>query len=58
MEEKEKDLINVRISKELVDILDSLKTKVDKVTWNSLNLSYAELSRILAKKIKQSNISY
>lgn len=56
--EEEKEVVVVRISKELVDIMDSLKVKVNEATWNSVELSYVDISKILARKILKSNIAY
>jgi len=48
---KENGIERRSISKELGEILDRIKLNVDNYTWNSVKISDAEASKILAKKI-------
>ena len=47
----------VRISAELIEILDQIKDNVKDFTWGVEDkLAYAKASKILARKIKESKI--
>ena len=59
MKEQELELMEktVRISAELIEILDDIKKNVEEFTWGVEDkLAYAKASQILARKIKKSNI--
>lgn len=42
----------ISIDNELIEVLDKLKEKIIKHGWGALNPSYADVSRVLARKIK------
>lgn len=45
-----------KISKELCEILDKLKEIVSDFGWGELKVSDTEVSRILARKIRENNL--
>lgn len=51
IQKKENGIERRSVSSELGEILDRIKLNVDNYTWNSVKISDAEASRILAKKI-------
>lgn len=51
IEKKDNGIERRSISKELGEVLDRIKLNVDNYTWNSVRISDAEASKILAKKI-------
>jgi hypothetical protein len=57
---KEKDkevLIRVVIDKELIEIMNKMRLKLSNMTYDSLDKeSYRKLSKILARKIKDSGV--
>ena len=50
--------ISIRVSKELIEILEKLRKIIKKDTWDVMdkNLTWHELTRILARKIKAKSI--
>ena len=53
IEKKEKDVKNVKISKDLIDVLDKIRNKIQEFTWGVDNSSYYTASKILAKKVRE-----
>lgn len=50
---KEKDRKVIEISKDLVEILDKIRSKIKEFTWGIDNSSYYTASKVLAKRIKE-----
>ena len=47
----------IRISQELIDVLEKIKHNVEKYTWGAEdNIGYCKASKILALKIKRANL--
>ena len=51
--------ISIRTSRELIEILEKLRLIIKHDTWNVMdsNLTWHELTRILARKIKAKSIN-
>jgi hypothetical protein len=49
---KEKKSYPMTVSLEFKQLCDDYRKKVSEVTWNSVDYSYVEITRIITKKIK------
>lgn len=52
-EKKEKDARVIKVSKDLVEILDKIRNKIKEFTWGVDNSSYYTASKVLARRIKE-----
>jgi len=59
VEEKKKDngIETRRICKELCEILDKQKEKINDFAWDSLKITDAEASRVIARKYKDAGLN-
>lgn len=53
---KEKNFERRRICKELCELLDKQKEKVNDFAWNALKISDVEASRMIARKFKDAKL--
>ena len=56
MSEEERKSKIIEVSEELIEVFERLRKKVSDVTWGVENMSYYNLSKILARKINSSGI--
>ncbi len=56
MENDEKDFELRRISKELCEIIDKQKERINDFAWNSLKISDKEASKAVARKYKDAGL--
>lgn len=54
MEEKKNKIkaVSMKVSLEFKELCDEYRKKIYSVTWESVDYSYPEITRIIAKKIK------
>jgi hypothetical protein len=59
VEDKKKNAsrgISLKVDMEFKELCDEYKKKISAVTWDAVDYSYAEITRILARKVKESKL--